>query len=200
MGEAGLSKEELKELTRTAYTTLLAASLRRQPEKTFAEKFDALPAIPDVKYWDSDTSKELVDMVFGELMHAKPEVASQFIRHMLGEMIVHAYWTPSDTAEERVNFVQKIIDGLNDESVDANAYGDFVQLFTDPHLKIRVLPSDEERTVRLEALVLPSDEQRKKRLESEGWSNPDEIMKMEMLLRLPVKSPEETARWVKPGE
>ena len=39
--------------------------------------------IPAIEDWNSDTSKELVDKIFGELMRAKPEVAKEFIRLML---------------------------------------------------------------------------------------------------------------------
>ena len=44
--------------------------------------------IPAVEDWNSDTSKELADKVFGELMRAKPEVAKEFIRLMLGKVAV----------------------------------------------------------------------------------------------------------------
>jgi hypothetical protein len=44
--------------------------------------------IPAFEDWNSDTSKELADKVFGELMRAKPEVAKEFIRLMLGKVAV----------------------------------------------------------------------------------------------------------------
>lgn len=71
-----------------------------------------------------------------------------------------------------MNFVQRILDALHDVPGDGDPSIDFVWLVTLPGLKFRVLPSDEERTVRLETIgdTLPKIEILLRLLPLDAWS------------------------------